>query len=184
MLKLKKLTEIVQIRGVPVYVHWSLLLIGTLILFGAIERPAETLAAWTAFFSVILIHECGHMIAAHRKGYKVTAIELYPIHGCVRFQAPWSRYDDAVIAWRGVVAQAVIAAPLLAYTAIFGFTRFNAVNVAIGILSYYSAIIAIFNLIPVAPFDGAKAWYLIPELIKRLRNPRTKPKRNVGWRGW
>ena len=69
------------------YAHWSVLLIGTLILFGAIERPAETLAAWTAYFSVILIHECGHMIAAHRKGYHVTAIELYPIHGCVCFQA-------------------------------------------------------------------------------------------------
>jgi hypothetical protein len=76
-----------QIRGVRVYAHWSVLLIGTLILFGAIERPAETLAAWTAYFSVILIHECGHMIAAHRKGYHVTAIELYPIHGCVCFQA-------------------------------------------------------------------------------------------------
>lgn len=64
----------------------------------AIERPAETLAAWTAYFSVILIHECGHMIAAHRKGYEVLAIELYPIHGFVRFQEPWSRYDHAVIA--------------------------------------------------------------------------------------
>jgi hypothetical protein len=35
-----------QIKGVRVYAHWSVLLIGTLILFGAIERPAETLAAW------------------------------------------------------------------------------------------------------------------------------------------
>ena len=50
-MKLKKLTEITQIKGVRVYAHWSVLLIGTLILFGAIERPAETLAAWTAYFS-------------------------------------------------------------------------------------------------------------------------------------
>jgi Zn-dependent protease len=173
-----------QIRGVRVYAHWSVLLIGTLILFGALERPAETLAAWTAYFSVILIHECGHMIAAHRKGYAVTAIELYPIHGCVCFQQPWSRYDDAVIAWGGVAAQAVVAVPLVTWVAIFGFTRSDAVNVAVGILGYYSLIVAVFNLIPLPPLDGAKAWYLIPELIKRARTSRTKPKRVVGWRGW
>jgi len=73
-MKLRKLTEIMQVRGVSVYAHWSVLLIGTLVLFGAVERPAETLVAWTSYFSVILIHECGHMIAAHRKGYAVLAI--------------------------------------------------------------------------------------------------------------
>ncbi len=183
-MKLKKLTEIMQIRGVRVYAHWSVLLIGTLILFGALERPAETLAAWTAYFSVILIHECGHMIAAHWKGYAVTAIELYPIHGCACFQQPWSRYDDALIAWGGVAAQAVVAVPLVTFVAIFGFTRSDAVNVAIGILGYYSLVVAAFNLIPLRPLDGAKAWYLIPELIKRARTRQTKPKRAVGWRGW
>jgi len=51
-MKLKKLTEIMKISGVRVYAHWSVLLIGTLVLIGAFERPAETLAAWTAYFSV------------------------------------------------------------------------------------------------------------------------------------
>jgi len=100
-MRLKKLTEIMEINGVQVYAHWTVLLVGTLILFGAPERPAETLAAWTAYFSVILIHECGHMLAAQWKGCEVTGIELYPIHGFVRFWEPWSRYDDAVIAWGG-----------------------------------------------------------------------------------
>lgn len=183
-MKLRKLTEIMQIRGVRVFAHWSVLLIGTLILFGAIERPAETLAAWTAYFSVILIHECGHMIVAHRKGYGVLAIELYPIHGFARFQAPWSRYDSAVIAWGGVLAQAVVAVPLVTWVSVFGFTRSDALNVAIGVLGYFSLIVAGFNLVPVPPLDGAKAWYLIPELIKRARTRQTKPKRVVGWRGW
>jgi membrane-associated protease RseP (regulator of RpoE activity) len=158
-MKLKKLTEVMEIRGVRVYAHWSVLLIGTLILFGAIERPAETLAAWTAYFGVILIHECGHMVAAQ-----------------------WKRCE--VIAWGGVVAQAVVAVPLVTWVAIFGFTRSDAVNVAIGILGYYSLIVAAFNLVPLPPLDGAKAWYLIPGLIKRARTSRTKPKRVVGWRGW
>jgi hypothetical protein len=111
--KLRTLIEIMEINGVPVYVHWSILLIGALILFGAIERPKETVAPCAAYFSVLLIHECGHMVAAQRNGYKVYAIELCPFLGFVRFQAPWSRYDEALIAWGGVTAQAAIAFPLV-----------------------------------------------------------------------
>ena len=80
----------------PVYAHWSLLLIGALILIGAIERPAETIAAWASFFGLILIHECGHMIVARRKGYHVVSIKLYPILGFVCLQEPWSRLDSAL----------------------------------------------------------------------------------------
>jgi Zn-dependent protease len=141
-------------------------------------------AAGAAYFGVLLIHECGHMILAQRKGYAVCAIELYPICGCVCFEEPWSRYDRAVIAWGGVVAQAAVAAPLVTWIAIFGFTPFTALNVALGILGYYSLFVAAFNLIPVPPLDGAKAWYLIPELFKRLWTHKTKPKRAVGWRRW
>ena len=115
---------------------------------------------------------------------KLAAIELYPIRGCVCFRQPWSRYDDALIAWGGVAVQAVVAVPLVTFVTIFGLTRSDAVNVAIGVLGYYSLIVAVFNLIPVRPLDGAKASYLIPELIKRARISRTKPKRMVGWRGW
>jgi Zn-dependent protease len=82
------------------------------------------------------------------------------------------------------LAQAVVAVPLFIGVAIFGFTRFDAVNVAIGILGYYSLFLALFNLIPAPRLDGSKACYLIPELIKRARTARTKPKRVVGWRGW
>jgi stage IV sporulation protein FB len=85
-----------------------------------------------------------------------------------------------VIAWGGVVAQAVVAVPLVTWVTIFGSTRSDAVNVAIGVLGYYSLIVAAFNLVPVPPLDGAKAWYLIPELIKRARTRQTKPKRAVG----
>jgi uncharacterized membrane protein YphA (DoxX/SURF4 family) len=66
-MKLRKLTQIMEISGVRVYAHWSELVIGALVLFGALERPVETSAAWTAYFGVILVHECGHMVAAQRK---------------------------------------------------------------------------------------------------------------------
>lgn len=169
-LQSKKLTEIMRIRGVPVYAHWSLLLLGVVVLIAAFQKPAQVLAAWTAYFSIILIHECGHMIAAQRKGCRVISIELYPIHGTCRFEEPWSRYDHAVIAWGGVVAQAMIGVPLALLVGFVGFTPIDALNVAIGILSYYNLALAVFNLFPVAPFDGVAAWPLFSELIKRMRN--------------
>jgi len=81
-----------------VYLHWSVLVIGCVILMGAFERPVEALIAWICYFSVLLIHECGHMVVAQRKRCQVYSIELDPIHGCVRYSEPWSYYDDAVIA--------------------------------------------------------------------------------------
>lgn len=51
----------------------------------------------------------------------------------------------------------VIAIPLAVFASLFGFTKFCALNVAIGVLGYYSLAVAIFNLIPLHPFDGAKA---------------------------
>lgn len=183
-MKPKKLTEIMRIQRVPVYAHWSVIVLAIVILLGAVERPAVTLAAWASYFGLILLHEYGHMFVARRKRCDVFAIELYPIFGFVRYSEPWSRYDDALIAWGGVGAQAIIAAPLIAWTSIFGFTHFDAINVPIGILGYYSVVIAVFNLIPVAPFDGAKAWFLVPELVRRMKGQEQVPKRKVGWRGW
>jgi membrane-associated protease RseP (regulator of RpoE activity) len=181
---IKKFTEIMEINRVPVYAHWSLFVIAALVLIGALERPAETITAWMAFFLVILVHECGHMAVAQRKGYEVLSIELYPILGFLRYQEPWSRYDSSLIAWGGVAAQALIGVPIVVWVSIFGFTRSDTVNVALGIFGYYSLIIAVLNLIPIPPLDGARAWYLIPELIRRLQKKPSAPPRKIGWRGW
>jgi membrane-associated protease RseP (regulator of RpoE activity) len=118
------------------------------------------------------------------KGCQVQSISLYPIHGICCFQPPWSRFDHCVIAWGGFIAQAVVALPLVAWLALFGYTRFAAVNAVLAILGGYSLAVAVFNLLPVGRFDGAIAWGLIPEWIKRLRSRRRNQgsKRNTDWR--
>jgi hypothetical protein len=73
--KLNKLFEVMEIRGVKVFAHWSVLLIGAVMLIGALEEPLLAVIVLTAYYSVILIHECGHMIAAQRKGCRVWSIE-------------------------------------------------------------------------------------------------------------
>lgn len=168
------LAEIGRIRNVRVYAHWSVLGISALILLNAIQRPMISLIGLLCYWGVILLHETGHLIAAQRLGCRVYSIELYPIWGITRFQIPWSRFDHCVIAWGGVLAQAVIAVPLAAFIAIFGYTRIEAVNVVLALLGGISLLVAIFNLLPFPPLDGAMAWRIIPAYIEQRRS-RVKP---------
>ena len=173
-IRIDKLTEILRIKGVPVYVHWTVLLISALILVNVIHHPISSLLGLTAYLGVLLIHESGHLIAAQRVHSEVTSIQLYPIFGITRFQSPWSKFDHCVIAWGGVLAQAVVALPVVVWVAFFGYTRFEAINAVIALLGFFNLGVAAFNLLPIAPLDGATAWAIIPESIKRLRKRRTR----------
>jgi Zn-dependent protease len=164
--------KILEIQRVPVYANWSLVLFSVVILLGALERPAEAISAWFSLFGILLLHEYGHMFVAQKLGYPVDSIRLYPFFGLAIFAQPYSRYDYCRIAWGGVGAQMAVSVPVLVYLKIFGFTRWDAVNIFLGIFGYYSAFVAACNLLPIPPLDGVVAWGLIPELLSRGRQRR------------
>jgi membrane-associated protease RseP (regulator of RpoE activity) len=112
----------------------------------------------------------------------VWSIELYPIWGITRFSQPYSRFDHCVIAWGGVVAQAIVAVPLIAVAETLGYTRFQPLNAILAIFGFFSLGVALFNLIPAPPLDGAVAWGLLPALFKRGAG--RPAKREPGWRSW
>lgn len=176
-----KLLQIMEIKGVKVFAHWSVVLIGTIVLLGGVQEPLLAFAVLAAYYGLILIHECGHMIAARRKGCAVWSIELYPVWGITRFSEPYSRFDACVIAWAGVAAQGIVSVPLVAWVEVFGYTHFEPVNAVLAILGFFSLGIAALNLLPVPPLDGAIAWALLPALFK----PSTRPaRREPNWRSW
>lgn len=182
-LRLGRLTHLVRVRRVDVSVHWSVLLIAAVILFSAVRQPMVSLMGLSAYIGVLLIHECGHLIAAQRRGCHVFGIELYPIYGITRFQTPWSRYDHCLIAWGGVLAQLIVAVPLILWVVVFGYTSFDAINAVLAILGFFSLGIALFNLLPLAPLDGSIAWGLIPILFNRARKTARRSQDNRGsWR--
>ena len=74
------------------------------------------------------------------------------------------------------MAQAIFFVPLLAWVALFGYSKLDWFNMIIAILGFYSLAVAIFNLLPVHPLDGAQAWRLLPELLAaRHRKIHRKP---------
>ena len=90
--------RVMRVKGVDVNVHWSVFVVGAIILLNAGRKPVLTLVGLLCYLSVLLIHEIGHLIAAQRRGSHVHEIRLYPIHGKCIFQTPWSRFDQCVIA--------------------------------------------------------------------------------------
>lgn len=164
---MKRLTRVMQIYGTDVFVHWSVFLIAGLMLLNAKRRPLETIIGLVCYMSVLFIHETGHLIAAQKRGCEVFSMELYPIFGFVRFETPWSRFDHCVIAWAGVIAQAVVALPIMVWIELRGFTHIGAVNAALALLGPFSLFVAAFNLLPSGGLDGAVAWGLIPEFFRR-----------------
>jgi Zn-dependent protease len=182
--RFEKLTRIVRVRGVDIFVHWTVFVVGAIMIYAAIHRPWATIAGGVSWLALILLHECGHMIAAQKKRCVVSAIYLYPIHGRCYFDAPWSRFDHCVIAWGGVIAQALVATPLLICVAIFGYSRFEPINAVMAILGGYSLVVAAFNLLPIGRLDGTIAWGIIPEFINRAKRKRQKKNSSPGWRSY
>lgn len=161
-MQIGRLTRVAQVCGVDVYVHWTVAAFAAAIVAGANRRPSTMIPGVAAYLTLLLLHESGHLFMAWRRGCQPYSMALYPIFGLASFEVPESRLDRALVAWGGVLAQAVVAVPLTLYLAIAGFTPSEPVNAVLSILGAYSLLVAAFNLLPVRPLDGSRAWDLLP----------------------
>ena len=182
MLRIDRLTHVGRIDRVDVYVHWSVLLIAFIMLLGVARQPVQTLVGICCWMGVLLLHECGHMFVAKRRHSAVYAIELYPIFAVTRFETPWSRFDHAAIAWGGVLAQALVAIPMVLWIKFLGYTPFNAANEILVLFGFFSLGLAAFNLLPIQGLDGSIAWQIFPAWFEQVRA--RKAKSAAGWRGY
>jgi Zn-dependent protease len=150
------------IAGVPIRLHWSLVI---LVLFavgpGMTASMALSEAAWiVAVFACVLVHELAHSLLARHRGYKVRDVVLMPLGGFSEIIGlANSPADEAVISLAGPLANFAIAA-LFAIAAamsrmemwpptLFARTwlvRIIWANVALGAL----------NLLPALPLDGGR----------------------------
>lgn len=142
-------------RGAPILLHWSLAL--GLLAFGGF---AFVPGFWLGFTVLILVHELGHAYLVRRLGYDVEAVVVHGFGGFCSWNGRASRLEHSVIAWGGVVAQALLLAGTFAYvqimgpaTSAFGFHLQDAwIRANLWIMAL--------NLLPVAPLDGAEAWQI------------------------
>jgi hypothetical protein len=97
----------------PVYIHWSVFLVVAVLALSSVDTPAYGALAIVAYFSVIVIHECGHAWVAKRRHHEVLCIRIGVLHGNCEYEAPDYEWDDVAIAWGGVLAQFIVAIPMV-----------------------------------------------------------------------
>lgn len=157
-------------RGAPVTVDWTMVFAWPLL--AMLGRGwTNALLALPAFVLLLLAHEMGHAYVARLRGSPVLGIDLYVMHGACRYEQPYYEYDDVLIAWGGVAAQALLLA--CAWPALWALPWAphavrQALAPSLNVLVGTNLLIALINLLPVAPLDGAKAWRILPYLLRGL----------------
>jgi Zn-dependent protease len=145
--------------------HWSILL-GAYFFSGFRIVPAY----WAGFVFLILLHELGHALLVQRYRLGVSEIVIHGAGGYCRHDRTASPWQDSVIAWGGVLAQAV------AYVVAVAIARLVApITSPVGyqLLHLFTSSnlwLIFINLLPIPPLDGRQAWALIPQIIRRFRS--------------
>jgi stage IV sporulation protein FB len=150
------------IAGIRVKIHSTFLLIFGLILLSDLlggagpGAVAGELLFISLLFSIVVLHELGHALAARRFGIATRDITLYPIGGIARLdylpQKPWQEISVAIAgpAVNFVLAGIMYVLSPLAAGTVGGMlmSRFIAINLGLGL----------FNLIPAFPMDGGRIF--------------------------
>jgi len=159
-------------RGVPITLHWTVLLALPWFYYQT-RSVSATAISCAAFFFLLVAHELGHAAVARWRNVEVQGIQLYFIHGLCTHDEPYDEEDDVLIAWGGVAAQLVVLAVAFGaglWLAAFEPAAFRTAAPLFGVLIQTNLLIMVFNLLPVAPLDGAKAWRALPLLWERTRH--------------
>lgn len=161
----------------PIEIHWSVPL--SAFVFGGFNWSP---AFWLGFLVVVLVHEIGHAVAVRRVGGAVASIQVTGWGGHCEWYGEPTELEDALVAAGGILAQlALLLAVVLLMVAIGSPQQPNAQEFADALLGG-NLRLALINLIPLAPLDGARAWRLLPlgwEMLRerdwQRRQPRSKP---------
>ena len=161
--------QIARVIGIPIYLHFSWLIIFGLIAWTlstgyfpaqSPDLPASSywakgLLASLLFFVSILLHELGHAFVARRQGLRTLSITLFVFGGVAQLEKdPKDGRAEFWMAAAGPVASLALAG--LFYT----LANLPLVGASAAAVARYLALInlmlALFNLVPAFPMDGGR----------------------------
>lgn len=175
-----------RIFGVPVAVHWSVVIIFGLIAWGIaanlLPRAYPGRAEWeyiilgviaaVLFFLGLLAHEVSHAVIAKRNGVAVDRITLWLFGGVSELHGePQSPGADLRIAGIGPLVSLLIGVGFGVIAIVFAVA--GARNVVFGTVVWLAGInilLAVFNALPAAPLDGGR---LLRAALWKYRGDRT-----------
>lgn len=113
-------------------------------------------------FSIVIIHELGHVIVASIFKRKITSINILPFGGLIKIDAFISSniYEDLLISIGGILSQVLLG------MIIYLLNNYNIIDKGFyDNFLFYNKLIIAFNLVPVCPLDGYKIIQLLIELF-------------------
>ncbi len=165
--------KIGSVRGIPIFIHWTFLILIAWIMAGpllsgtpgAAAEGLRSAAFVLAVFACVVLHELGHALAARRFGIRTIDITLLPIGGVARLEKmPEKPMQELIVALAGPAVNAVIAAlvvpAVLATAGAEAFTGAAAIGHHrahfLASLGAVNVTLLLFNLIPAFPMDGGR----------------------------
>jgi Zn-dependent protease len=161
--------QIARVIGIPIYLHFSWLIIFGLIAWTlstgyfpaqSPDLPASSywakgLVASLLFFVSILLHELGHAVVARRQGLRTRSITLFVFGGVAQLEKdPRDGRAEFWMAAAGPVASLALAGLFYALASL-PFLGASAAAVA-KYLALINLMLALFNLVPAFPMDGGR----------------------------
>lgn len=155
-----------SLAGFPVDVHWSFLLVATLI--GLSSNDLRVILIWVSVvFVSVLFHELGHAVVARRYGLH-PEISLYGMGGLTKFRSGRSLTRARSI----FVSLAGPGAGLALGGLVWGITQIPMPELnPFGRLALFNLLVvnifwSILNLLPILPLDGGSVMRSLVHIIK------------------
>ena len=181
-----------RFSGIDVFVHATFLLIVAWLylenrqLGGDFASFLRSLLFVLTVFTIVVLHEFGHALAARRYGIRTRDITLLPIGGVARLERmPEEPRQELVVALAGPavnVAIVVVLTLVLTPAAVLGSLR--EVHLLGGAflkrLLWVNVWLVIFNLIPAFPMDGGRVLRALLTLLTGSFNQATQIAALVG----
>ena len=180
--------RLATIGSVPVYLGWSWLLLGVIIVmiigpgtadrFGTVTGYSIAAVYAVALLLSVLAHEAAHAVAARAFGHTVHRVVADLWGGHTAFDAARGTAGGAAtIALVGPLTNALIAAVA------FGGALLSDSDVLVALLSgvaFVNAALAVFNLLPGLPLDGGQ---VVESIIWAVTGDQSRARVVAGWAG-
>ena len=142
-----------RLRGATIRLHWSIL-VSAIVL----SRFRWSPGFFVAYPCLILIHELGHALLVWRRGHTVIGVEASGFGGVCQWDGNASPFDEALIAWGGVLAQLAVYAITQAWLLFIGQPRTEFGWQVVSAFTSSNLYLIALNLMPIPPLDGSRAW--------------------------
>jgi Zn-dependent protease len=159
--------KIGRLAGIPIYVHWTFLVLIAWLLLGELLQGSDLAVALEgvgfvlALFGCVVLHELGHALMARRFGVPTADITLLPIGGVARLQRiPEHPPQELLVALAGPAVNVAIVVLLLGLGVGFARNILDAEQLLKARfwpkMLVWNAFMVLFNLLPAFPMDGGR----------------------------